>query len=117
MSTLFVRAACALSIVLAPVAAGTASAQTDQNYLKNRCAQLLGYYAYYGTDRRENSDGVKNGVWVAATADCAAGRYEEGIAEIERLMRDRQLPIMSADTIRTPDGSVSPMPRAVAHAP
>lgn len=100
-------------IALAPAGADAQSAQ----YLKDRCAQLLGYYAYYGIDRRENSDGVKNGVWIGATADCGKGRYQQGIADIERLMRDRKLPVLSADTIRTPDYSVMPMAHGVAEAP
>jgi hypothetical protein len=117
MKSFIIRATCTLAIALAPVSIGTASAQSNQNYLKDRCAQLLGYYAYYGIDRRENSDGVKNGVWVAATADCEKGRYEEGIAELERLMRDKNMPVVSADMMSTPDGSVSPIPHSVAHAP
>jgi hypothetical protein len=117
MQSFIIRATCTLAIALAPALTSTASAQTDQRYLKARCAQLLGYYAYYGIDRRENSDGVKNGVWVAATADCAKGRYEEGIAELERMMREKNMPVIAADTMSTPDGSVSPIPHSVAGAP
>src|SRR5580698_10126089 len=109
MNRSIIRAASLLALALVPVSIGTASAQSDRDYLKNRCAQLLGYYAYYGVDRRENSDGVKNGVWVAATADCAKGNYEARIAEIEPLMREKNMPIMAADKMSTPDGSVSPM--------
>lgn len=104
-------------IALVPIAATAQSGPSDRPYLKQRCAQLLGYYAYYGIDRRENSDGVKNGVWVGASAECDKGRYEQGIADLERLMRDKNTPVPSAEAIRTPDGSVSPMPRAVATAP
>jgi len=71
-------------------------------YEKARCAQLLGYYAYYGESRRENSDGTKNGLWIAASVDCAAGRYEMGLAEIERLLTNKHFPIPGAEQASTP---------------
>ncbi|MBV8394341.1 MAG: hypothetical protein JOY81_14275 [Alphaproteobacteria bacterium] len=106
-----------IALALAPGFAGSAYAQSDTRYLKERCSQLLGYYAYYGIDRRENSDGVKNGVWVAASVDCGKGRYQEGIAEMEQLLRDKNMPVVAADKMSTPDYSVAPMSHAVANAP
>lgn len=66
-----------------------ASAQTppSPSDLKARCSQLLEFYDWYGADRSENSDGARNHARIAAGIDCTNGRYAEGIAAMEALLR------------------------------
>jgi hypothetical protein len=77
-----VLACCA---VLTGVAA--ASAQAPPRDLKVRCAELLEFFDWYGADRSENSDGARNHTRIAAGIDCSRGRYAEGVAAMEALLR------------------------------
>ncbi len=54
-----------------------------------RCAQLVAYYDRYGAGST-NSDGRRNHTRIAAGIDCRNDRYAEGIATIEKLLRDKK---------------------------
>ena len=72
------------SAVLMP--AGLASAQSSPD-LKARCTQLLEFFDWYGADRSENSDGARNHTRIGAGMDCTKGRYAEGVAAMEALLK------------------------------
>lgn len=55
--------------------------------LKARCDQLVSYYARYGTSRGEDTDGSRNVIRLGAEVDCRDGRFEKGVAAMERLMK------------------------------
>jgi len=72
--------------------AGFASAQPPPSAqstadLKARCTQLLEFFDWYGADRSENSDGARNHTRIAAGIDCSKGRYAEGVAAMEALLK------------------------------
>src|SRR5262249_31826607 len=72
--------------------AGLASAQSpppaqSQAELKARCTQLIEFFDWYGADRSENSDGARNHTRIAAGVECSEGRYDEGVAHMEALLR------------------------------
>ena len=62
------------------------SAQTTQD-LKARCTQLIEFFDWYGADRSENSDGARNHTRIGAGMDCSKGRYAEGVALMEALLK------------------------------
>ena len=62
------------------------SAQTTQE-LKARCTELIEFFDWYGSDRSENSDGARNHTRIGAGMDCSKGRYAEGVALMEALLR------------------------------
>lgn len=68
------------------MSAGPLSAQPAPD-LKARCAQLLEFFDWYGADRSENSDGARNHTRIAAGIDCTNGRYAEGVAAMEALLK------------------------------
>jgi hypothetical protein len=79
------------------VLAGPVSAQS-QTDLKARCDQLISYYDRYGAGRSENSDGARNTTRMGAGIDCDKGRYNEGIAAMEALLRSKAFDVPPAPT-------------------
>ncbi len=68
------------------MSAGPLSAQPAPDP-KTRCAELLEFFDWYGADRSENSDGARNHTRIAAGVDCSQGRYTEGVAAMEALLK------------------------------
>ena len=58
--------------------------------LKARCDQLTSFYDRYGASRGENSDGARNFTRIGAGIDCQEGRYAEGIATMETLLKNKK---------------------------
>jgi hypothetical protein len=83
---------CMLVTTLSVPIAHSAAAQTAPS-LKARCSQLLTYYDWYGASRSENTDGSRNMASIGARVDCDHRRYEQGIAELEDLLRRKQFPV------------------------
>src|SRR5262245_40387538 len=81
-------------ILLVTLVAGTntVNGQTTGD-LKARCDQLVAYYDWYGASRSENTDGSRNMADMDAKLDCEQGRYEQGIAAMEDLLKRKRLPI------------------------
>ena len=66
-------------------------AQTQQSQ-KARCDQLMKYFDYYGQSRGEGvSDGARNMNRIGAGVDCSRGNYQQGIAMIETLLRNKKM--------------------------
>ena len=85
MHWLTVPAACLLvGGQAAPLLAGDAKA---------RCEQLIDYYEWFGSSRHENTDGVHNMTLMRARIDCNHGHYEQCIAELEGLLRQKKFPV------------------------
>ena len=63
---------------------------------KARCEQLLRYYEWFGTSRHENTDGEHNMTFMRARIDCDHGRYEQGIAQLEELLRRKKFTVPPA---------------------
>src|SRR5258708_40123064 len=99
---------CALAIVLMASIADPASAQTQQD-LKARCAQLVNFFDYYGVSRGEHSDGPRNWTRIKAGMDCDHGHFEEGIGDMEALLKRKGFTVPPAELASTPDGRVSPL--------
>lgn len=57
-----------------------------------RCAQLVAYYDRYGVGST-NSDGRRNHTRIAANINCRNNHYAEGIAAIEKLLRDKKFTV------------------------
>ena len=72
-----------------------ASAQTN-SALKARCDQLINYYERYGASRGENSDGARTMADIGARLDCEKGRYEQGVAAMEDLLRRKHFDVPPA---------------------
>jgi hypothetical protein len=104
----YVLATYALAIVLMASIADPASAQTQQD-LKARCSQLVNFFDYYGVSRGENSDGARNWTRIRAGMDCDQGHYEEGIQDMEALLRRKAFDVPPAELASTPDGRVRPL--------
>jgi hypothetical protein len=64
--------------------------------LKARCDQLFEYYEWFGTSRHENTDGGHNMTAIRARIDCDHGRYEQGIAQMEELLRRKKFTVPPA---------------------
>ena len=75
---------CSASLIAATVASAQAPPPPD---LKARCSELLEFFDWYGADRSENSDGARNHTRISAGIDCSKGRYAEGVALMEALLR------------------------------
>lgn len=86
---------CVGAIVATVERASLAFAQADQES-KERCAQLIDYYDYYGAGRSENSDGARNMTRIGAYIDCQRGRYESGIRAMETLLREKKFTVAAA---------------------
>ncbi|MBM3647215.1 MAG: hypothetical protein FJX11_05420 [Alphaproteobacteria bacterium] len=77
-----------LKVPSQPAAAQT-TGQIDEQ-LAARCAQLIAYYDRFGVGRSLNSDGRRNHTRIGAEVSCNQGRYAEGIATMEKLLRDKK---------------------------
>jgi hypothetical protein len=81
-------------LALAALVLGTGSperaAAQSTATLKARCQQLVAYYDRYGVGRSTNSDGRRNHTRIGAEIDCNRGLYAEGIAVMEKLLRDKK---------------------------
>lgn len=77
--------------------AASASAQTPPQALpqtlKARCAQLIAAYDRHGSSRSANSDGFRNHTRIGAAIDCIRGNYEQGIREMEDLLRRKKFTV------------------------
>jgi hypothetical protein len=104
----YVLATSASAIVLMVSIADPASAQT-QTDLKARCAQLVNFFDYYGVSRGEHSDGPRNWTRIKAGMDCDHGHYEEGIQDMEALLKRKGFTVPPAELASTPDGRVTPL--------
>jgi hypothetical protein len=82
------RSALVLGFVLAAeiVSAPPALARSE---LEVRCNQLVSYYSRYGSSRGEDTDGGRDFIRLGAEVDCRDGRYDKGIAAMERLMKGK----------------------------
>lgn len=69
-----------------------ASIQATQDS-KERCAQAIALFDRYGASRTENSDGQRNHTRIGAEIDCQRGRYQEGIAAMEDLLRRKKFDV------------------------
>src|ERR1044072_4895615 len=67
--------------------AQNAAAVPSNADLKARCEQLISIYDRPGASRSENSDGARNHTRIGAGVDCEQGRYAEGVAAMETLMK------------------------------
>lgn len=85
------------SIVMIGVAlvadAATCAPSLAEQTPKERCAQLIDFFDYYGTSRKENSDGSRNHTRIGAGIDCDRGLYEQGIKAMENLLRGKRFTV------------------------
>ncbi len=82
----------AFSVLLAlstPASAQSSSASSPQSP-KARCEQLIDFFDYYTNSRREHSDGHRNSTRIGAEIDCDRGNYSDGIAAMEKLLRNKK---------------------------
>jgi hypothetical protein len=75
--------------------------------LKARCDQLISYYDRYGAGRSENSDGARNPTRMGAGIDCDQGRYNQGIAAMEALLRSKNFDVPPATGLAQTPGSAT----------
>jgi hypothetical protein len=98
MRCVSIRSTIAVAVV---VTAGLMSSATAQNSatapnnadLKARCDQLISMYDRYGASRGENSDGARNHARIGAGIDCQQGRYAQGVAEMETLLKRKHFEV------------------------
>jgi hypothetical protein len=81
-----------IGVALVAGAAACASSLAAQTP-KERCTQLIDFFDYYGTSRKENSDGSRNHTRIGAEIDCGRGLYEQGIKEMEDLLRRKKFTV------------------------
>ena len=97
MHPLLSRSTIALAVTLAAGMVNSASAQNAASAStspdKARCDQLISYFDRYGASRGENSDGVRNHTRIAAGLDCEKGRYAEGVAAMETLLKNKHFDV------------------------
>lgn len=79
---------CATAFFAMPAVAQNATLTEQQ--LKARCSQLIAYYDRYGVGRSVHSDGRRNFDRINANLDCSEGRYADGIAIMEDLLRRKK---------------------------
>ncbi len=70
-----------------------ASAQGATKPPKERCAQLIASFDRRGSSRSANSDGARNHTRIGAAIDCERGDYEQGIKEMEDLLRRKRFTV------------------------
>ena len=95
MRSVFFRSTVAAAVVAAAGLMNSAVAQNSAAVpsnadLKARCQQLISMYDRYGASRGENSDGARNHTRIGAEVDCRNGLYAQGIAVMEKLLRDKK---------------------------
>jgi hypothetical protein len=91
-STIVLAVVLAVGMVKAASAQNAASAPTSPD-LKARCDQLISYFDRYGASRGENSDGTRNHTRIAVGLDCEKGRYAEGVAAMETLLKNKHFDV------------------------
>ena len=92
---MYVLVRCSALMVAAALCAGdgrSAAAQAASD-LKARCDQLIDFFDRYGSGRSENSDGYRNHTRIGAGIDCKNGRYAEGIATMEALLKRKRFDV------------------------
>ena len=108
MQSFLIRSTYVLATVLTASIANPASAQTQQDP-KARCTQLVNFFDYYGVSRGEHSDGARNWTRIRAGLDCDRGRHDDGIRDMEALLRRKAFAVPQPELASTPDGRVSPL--------
>ena len=86
----------AICVIVLALATGTVrpvSAQTTTQTPSERCAQLIAAFDRHGSSRSANSDGVRNHTRIGAAIDCERGDYEQGIKEMENLLRRKKFTV------------------------
>jgi hypothetical protein len=75
-------------------------------WLKDRCAQLVAYYDYYGAGRSENTDGARNPKRIGAVIECAKSDYRHGIDAMAGLLAQKafEVPKPGAPAVEPEDG-------------
>lgn len=101
MRSVFFRSTIALAVVATAGLMNSAIAQNSTAVpgnadLKARCNQLISMYDRYGASRSENSDGARNHTRIGAEVDCQQGRYDQGIAEMETLLKQKHFDVPQA---------------------
>lgn len=81
----------ALVVLVACASAIPAQGQIDAQKAR-RCATLAGTADYYLTRRGEGSGGP-NMIVLGARLDCEKGAYDRGINTLEKLLRDKRIPV------------------------
>lgn len=82
-----------ISLAALVVWASTVGAQGETDAQKaRRCATLAGTADYYLTRRGEGSGGP-NMIVLGARLDCEKGAYDRGISTLEKLLRDKRIPL------------------------
>jgi len=78
----------------------------SQEDLKSRCNQLISYYDRYGASRSENSYGHRNITRIGAGVDCEKGHYQDSIAAMEALLKQKNFDVPPPPTgiAQTPSG-------------
>jgi hypothetical protein len=117
MRSALVRSTIVIAVALTAGMMNSASAQTPDSAaaptspdLKARCTQLISYFDYYGTSRGENTDGARNHTRIAAGLDCENGHYAEGVAAMEKLLKNKNFGVPPATTglAQTPVAPLQP---------
>ena len=103
MRSVFFRSTIAAAFVAGAGLINCAVAQNSANVpstadLKARCDQLISLYDRYGAGRSENSDGARNHTRIGAGIDCQEGRYAQGVAGMESLLKQKQFEVPPATT-------------------
>ncbi|MFZ5778996.1 MAG: hypothetical protein ACOY4R_02155 [Pseudomonadota bacterium] len=83
----------ALLVAVMSAEAPSAAAGQSAAAQKARCTQLIDFYDRYGSGRSQNSDGRRNHTRIGAEIDCQRGRYAQGIAAMESLLRAKKFDI------------------------
>lgn len=92
MPRITMRSLFSTTFAAAAVAAADVAAAQPVQTLKARCDQLIRYFDYYGQSRSEGvSDGARNMRRISARIDCDRGDYEQGIAMMETLLRNKRM--------------------------
>jgi hypothetical protein len=96
-STVAAAVVAAAGLINSAVAQNSATVPSNAD-LKARCQQLISMYDRYGASRSENSDGARNHTRIGAEVDCREGRYDQGIVEMETLLKQKQFEVPPAPT-------------------
>jgi hypothetical protein len=79
-------------------------------WLKNRCAQLVAYFDYYGVSIGANSDGPRNHTRIRAVIDCERSNYRNGIDTMAALLKRKAFvvpgpgtPALEPQDVEAPD--------------
>ena len=92
-STIAAAAVAATAGLMSSAIAQNSAAVPNNADLKARCDQLISMYDRYGASRGENSDGARNHTRIGAGVDCQEGRYAQGVAEMETLLKNKHFEV------------------------